>query len=236
MSRSTLWKSISDTLLTDISSGLYPQGEKLPTEAQLGVRFGVNRHTVRRALAHLVDEGIVHTRRGSGAFVAQKPTEYALGKRVRYHQNLEKEGRSVTRRVLMVERRRASREEATALRLEPNEKVQVYEGLNFGDQMPLAMFRSVFPAARFPDILDDLSQGGSVTQALEARGVGDYTRASTRINATLATATQALHLRVNEGAPLLHTIGVNVDEHGSPIEYGTTWFVGDRVTLTLEDL
>ena len=66
-------------------------------------------------------------------------------------------------------------------------------------------------------------------------GVTDYTRASTRINAKLASATQALHLRVAEGAPILRTINLNVDDQGQPLEYGRTWFAGDKVTLTLAD-
>ena len=63
----------------------------------------------------------------------------------------------------------------------------------------------------------------------------DYTRASTRINAKLANATQALHLRVAEHAPILRTISLNVDSNGTPLEYGRTWFAGDKVTLTLSD-
>ena len=63
--------------------------------------------------------------------------------------------------------------------------------------------------------------------------MADYTRASTRLTAKLANATQALHLRLTEGAPILRSAGINVDPEGVPVEYGVTWFAGDRVTLTL---
>ena len=43
----------------------------------------------------------------------------------------------------------------------------------------------------------------------------------------------ALHLRLAPGAPLLRSVAVNVDAAGQPIEFGTTWFAGDRVTLTV---
>lgn len=36
-----------------------------------------------------------------------------------------------------------------------------------------------------------------------------------------------------EGAPILRTRAVNVDGTGHPVEYGTTWFAGDRVALTV---
>jgi GntR family phosphonate transport system transcriptional regulator len=72
-----------------------------------------------------------------------------------------------------------------------------------------------------------------VTAALSRCGVEDYTRVQTRITAKLATATQALHLQISEGSPILRTTGVNADPDGVPVEFGRTWFAGDRVTLTV---
>ena len=54
------------------------------------------------------------------------------------------------------------------------------------------------------------------------------------MNAKLATATQALHLQIAEHAPILRTIGINVDSEGIPVEVGRTWFAGDKVPLTLD--
>ena len=111
--------------------------------------------------------------------------------------------------------------------------MHVYEGLSLADDQPIAIFRSLFPAARFPDLLKALETSRSVTTVLAQGGVADYTRASTRLTAKLANATQALHLRLTEGAPILRSAGINVDPEGVPVEYGVTWFAGDRVTLTL---
>ena len=43
------WRQIADTLRADIAGGTLGPGDQLPTEARLAARFGVNRHTVRRA-------------------------------------------------------------------------------------------------------------------------------------------------------------------------------------------
>lgn len=236
MARTAIWTSISNALTRDIAEGRYGPGDQLPTEAALSARFGVNRHTVRRALAAMAEDGLVHARRGAGVFVAQKPTEYPIGRRVRFHQNLAAAGRSPAKEVLMRETRAADAREAEALGLDPSAQVHVYEGLSLADNTPIAVFRSVFPADRFPDLLTDLAETRSVTTALKRHGIDDYTRASTRLTAKQATATQALHLRIAEGAPILRSISINVDETGAPIEYGHTWFAGDRVTLTLQDI
>ncbi len=234
MPRSAIWKSIADTIAAEIAGGQYRPGDKLPTEAAFATRFGVNRHTVRHALATLAAAGTLHARRGSGVYVAAVPTDYALGRRVRFHQNIAATGRTPMRQMLRMETRRADAGEAEALNLQSTAQVHLVEGLSFADDLPIAMFHSVFPAQRFPGLLAAMSRSNSVTTALAEGGVADYTRAATRLTATAATALQALHLRLPEGAPLLQSVAVNIDTAGQPVEYGTTWFAGDRVTITVQ--
>jgi GntR family phosphonate transport system transcriptional regulator len=230
-----IWKSIYTNLKSDIADGHYTPGDKLPTEAALAKRFGVNRHTVRRALGQLGDEGIVHARRGAGVFVAVIPTEYPIGRKVRFHQNLRAAGQIPAKQILSLETRACNTREAEALNLSKGGMVHVYDGLSLANGQAIALFQSVFPAARFPELLGILGEKRSVTTALAEVGIKDYTRASTHVTAKLCTPTQALHLRIPQGAPILRTVGVNIDEQGEPIEYGRTWFAGDRVTLTLND-
>ncbi|UWS79040.1 phosphonate metabolism transcriptional regulator PhnF [Phaeobacter sp. G2] len=232
--RTAVWKSITISLTDDIAQGRYSSGDKLPSEAQLAARFGVNRHTVRRALAAMAEQGLVHARRGSGVFVAAAPTDYPIGKRVRFHQNITRGGQIPAKRILALETRAADKTEAAALDLELGDFVHVYDGLSLADEQPIALFQSVFPAQVLPNMLTSLEDMQSVTAALKACGIADYTRLETRITAKLATATQALHLRISEGAPILRTTGVNIDPTGRPVEFGRTWFAGDRVTLTID--
>ena len=233
--RSPIWRSIADSLQSEIAQGLYRPGDKLPTEAELALRFGVNRHTVRHALASLAEAGLVHARRGAGVFVASRPTDYPLGRRVRFTRNIRDSGRTPSRRITRLETRPATATEAEALGLAPGDPVQVIEGLSLADDQPLAVFRSVFPAARLPGLLQEMEGQTSVSAALAACGVADFTRAETRITATLADALLALSLRLAEGAALLRTEAINVDAAGVAIEFGTTWFAGDRVALTVND-
>lgn len=233
MGRTPIWTSIAGALRAEIAGGHYRPGDKLPTEAELATRFGVNRHTVRRALAALGQEGLTHARRGAGVFVAARPTDYPIGRRVRFHQNLSAAGQSPAKEILRLETRPADAQEAEALALDAGTPVHVYEGVSIADRVPIALFRSVFPAAPFPGLLAALQETRSVTAALAQQGLADYTRAHTRLTAKQATATQALHLQIAEGAPILRSVGVNIDPEGQPVEYGHTWFAGDRVSLTV---
>jgi GntR family phosphonate transport system transcriptional regulator len=231
--RSPIWSAIAETLVSEIRGGHYHPGDKLPTEAALAARFGVNRHTVRHALASLSEAGIVHPRRGSGVFVTARPTEYRLGQRVRFHQNLLAVGQTPSRRITRAETRTADVEEASMLALPPGQAVHVVEGISLADGHPLAAFRSVFPAARFPGLPEVVIAEGSITQALKTLGLDDYTRRETRLTAQLADPMLALALLLRPGAAVLRSVAVNVDASDNPIEFGTTWFAGERVTLTV---
>lgn len=233
MTRGALWEQIADTLRAEISGGHYRPGDRLPTEQALAERFGVNRHTVRNALKALADAGMIHTRRGAGSVVAARPTDYALGRRVRFQQNLAASGRSASHRFTRIETRASDPREAAALALPQGALVHVIEGISLADDEHLATFRSVFPADRLPDFAQHVGRIGSITNALAACGVTDYTRATTRITAKTASAVRAVALQIARGAPILRSVSVNIDETGQPIEFGTTWFAGDRVTLTL---
>jgi GntR family phosphonate transport system transcriptional regulator len=159
--------------------------------------------------------------------------EYRLGQRVRFHQNLLSAGQTPSRRITRAETRAADAEEAEVLALPPGEAVHVVEGVSLADGHPLAAFRSVFPAARFPGLPGLVAAEGSITRALGALGIGDYTRRETRLTAQIAEPVLALALRLRPGAPVLQSVAVNVDVAGTPVEFGTTWFAGERVTLTV---
>jgi GntR family phosphonate transport system transcriptional regulator len=103
MRGTALWQQIYETLTHEIGSGRYPKGEKLPTEAALAKRFAVNRHTIRRALAVLQEDGLIHVRQGAGAFVSHTMVDYRLSSRTRFSQNLTGTGLKSRREILRLE-------------------------------------------------------------------------------------------------------------------------------------
>ena len=54
-----VWRQVEAILFAEIRDGLYRAPHRLPAEHELAARFAVNRHTVRQALAGLVERGIV---------------------------------------------------------------------------------------------------------------------------------------------------------------------------------
>jgi DNA-binding LacI/PurR family transcriptional regulator len=64
------YRQILEKLQSEISSGRYKPGKRLPSEAELVRRFGASRMTVFRAMHELQSLGLVTRRVGSGTYVS----------------------------------------------------------------------------------------------------------------------------------------------------------------------
>lgn len=69
IARATVVDAITEQLRTGILSGAFPAGALLPPERALAERFGVNRLTLRAALARLEALGLVQAQHGTGTVV-----------------------------------------------------------------------------------------------------------------------------------------------------------------------
>lgn len=69
----TLVSKVSADLRQALAQGEYQPGQRLPTEADLAVRYAVSRPTVRAALRELEALSLVRTQHGVGTFVADRP-------------------------------------------------------------------------------------------------------------------------------------------------------------------
>ncbi|WP_114213958.1 FadR/GntR family transcriptional regulator [Ochrobactrum sp. 3-3] len=69
LSRKSLTDAAMQSLRTEITSGRWAVGDRLPNEAALSAKLGVSRGTVREAVRALVAQGMLETRQGSGTYV-----------------------------------------------------------------------------------------------------------------------------------------------------------------------
>ena len=95
----------------------YRIGDFLPGEMQLARRFAVNRHTLRRAVDELINEGRLLRRQGKGTQVLQRPLVYPLQADSAYRDALAALGVRTEARLLERRRLSASAEEARHLQL-----------------------------------------------------------------------------------------------------------------------
>jgi len=228
------WRQIERVMLDEIATGNFKPGQQIPTESELADRFGVNRHTVRRAVAALAEAEALRVEQGRGTFVQESVLDYALGRRTRFSQIVTGRQKLPRKRLIDWETLRARSAVAKQLHLRKQERVVRLFSVSEADAMPVACSESFLPAARFEGIADIFAKTGSLTEALTYFGVEDYQRRETRITAQLPSRRIAALLRQPKARPILVASKIDVDMAGIPIECGTTSFASDRVQLVVE--
>lgn len=233
---SPLWLQIQRALEAQIADGSLRPGDRLPAEPELAARFGAHRHTVRRGVAELARKGLVRIEQGRGSFVNDHVIDYAVGRRTRVEENLLRHHRSFDGQLLSAHEAVAEADAARALKLPRRApRVLVVETLNEAGGVPISVVSHVLPLPRFAAFADAYrSSGGSVTAALAACGVSDFSRRFTRVGARLPTDAEARWLKMPKTTPVLVSESVEVDPAGVPVKFGLARFAGDRVNLVLE--
>lgn len=229
-----LWRQIQKVLEGEIRDGAVRPGERLPTEFELAERFGVNRHTVRRALAEMEEKGLLRVEQGRGTFVHEHVIDYAVGKRTRFSSNLSRLGREAAHEFLRAEVVEAEGAVAEVLALPAKARVSLLESIGMADGHRISLSTQYLSTERFPGFDVGFRETGSVTQTLKRFGVEDYTRGWTRVIARMPTPSEADALRQPRNRPVLVTEALDVDGEGQPLSFVVTRFASDWVQLVIE--
>ncbi|MBB4293410.1 GntR family phosphonate transport system transcriptional regulator [Rhizobium leguminosarum] len=231
-----LWRQIADRIREAISSGAYDETAMVPPETILAQQFGVNRHTVRSALAALAQEGIVRAVQGRGTLIERKERlNFPITKRTRFSAGIGDQAREMRGLLLDEAKEEASSEIARWLGLKSGEEVIRLETLRHADRRPVSKATSWFPAIRFAGIGQAYRKHESITKAFAELGLSDYIRATTEVTAAHASAADMADLELTPGAILLITKAMNTDLDGVPVQYSISRFAADRVQFTIEN-
>ncbi|MGE3150276.1 MAG: phosphonate metabolism transcriptional regulator PhnF, partial [Pseudorhodoplanes sp.] len=113
----SLWRRIADDIEHSIATGKFASGTKLPGETEIAGRFGVNRHTVRRAIAALSQRGLLRAERGSGTYIEARRISYPIRARTRFSEIIGDTGRAVSGRLIASALENADTDVARRLKL-----------------------------------------------------------------------------------------------------------------------
>lgn len=229
-----LWRRIADDIERAIVQGDFVPGERLPGEIEIADRFGVNRHTVRRALSELTERGLVRAARGSGTFVETSRLPYPIKPRTRFSEIVGAAGHQAGGRLLGSAVEAASGHIARQLGLAPATPVVRLDILRSVDRIPVSVGTTWLPVERVPKAARHYRASRSMTKVLASAGFSDYRRHSTRISAAVVDALDAARLRLTAGRPLIVVDSVDVTPDGRPILATHARFAADRVELVVE--
>jgi GntR family transcriptional regulator len=215
--------------LLDFIGSLEP-GSAVPTERELADVWETSRTTVRQALADLVAEGRLVRRQGSGTYVAEPKITWPLYL-ASFTEQVKASGFVPSAEVIAVQRVTAAGELVERLGVAPRTPVYRLERRRLADGWPIAVETSWLPSRRFPGLTRLIRSHGSLHEILGSHFQTSLVMGEESIETAPATPREAGHLQVDVGTPMLVVSRQNFDVKGAVVEFGRTWFRGDRVTL-----
>lgn len=201
-----------------IRTGEFPEGARLPSEAELARLFGCSRMTVRAALAALAAEGLVQRRHGLGTFTSRPRALRRFWTVLSFTEEMRAHGVEVENRLLSVRREPPSESVRAALALSRGEPVYRVRRLRLVAGHPVAYHVSCVPVRLCPD-LDRLDlESDSLYRLVENRYGYRFTRCDRTYRPVRAKAGEARLLEVPAGTPVLRVEGVAYVEAGVPLD------------------
>ncbi|MFB7635871.1 GntR family transcriptional regulator [Streptomyces sp. NPDC056149] len=206
------------------------EGEPLPAERELALRFEVSRETLRQALRELVLEGRLR-RLGRGTVVAGPKMEQPLSL-ASYTEGVRRQGRRPGRHLVSLDRFPSPPALARDLGLAAGDAVWHLERVLLADDERVGLESTYVAVDRAPDLAADFEPDSSFYAYLHERldiGFGD---ADERLETVLATPREALLIGTPGALPMLLIHRWSRDTQGRPLERVRSLYRGDRFSFT----
>ncbi len=222
-----LFAQIEANLRQRILSNQLVAGNKLPSEAELEVEFGVSRITVRQALAALHTSGLIEKVNGRGSFVTRPTDAPDLGPLTGFYEHMRSQGHTTHGRTISVRQVRATAGPAKALCVAVGTPLSAVTTLRFVDNKPLAMGVIYGAPALMKAMLREDIEINDAMSLLESRLGYRLKTMHVESSAVLAGKSRAQHLNISATAPVLRIRFTPHDASDQPVLYSEMYFRGD---------
>lgn len=226
-----LWLQTVNHIKHEVLSGDLAPGTRLASERELTEHWGISRVTLRKALQHLVTEGVLSSSHGRGWYVASgEPAREFPNTLESFTETAARMGLRASASVLSETRGSASVDEAEVLSIAPGAPILRLERLRKLDDVAIALDSSTVPLAALPDLDGVDFAHASIFDLLTASGYAPE-RADSTVEAAPAGVGEAELLGVEVGTPLLVMRQVTHRGDGKPVAISAIKYVGERYRL-----
>jgi DNA-binding GntR family transcriptional regulator len=213
-----LYFQVARQLEEAIETGSLPPGSRLPNEIDFAGRLGLSRPTMRRAIQHLVDEGLLVRKRGVGTQVVHTKVRRSI-ELTSLYDDLTAANQRPRTEVLANLVEPATGPVALGLNVPEGAPVLAVERLRYAQDEPLALMHNYLPADLVELSTEELAEHG-LYELLRTSGV--HLRLATQtIGARTASAAEARLLAERRSAPLLAMTRTTYDDRGRIVEYAS---------------
>jgi len=226
-----LWLQVSALIAEDVARGRLPAGSRLSAERELCAQLGVSRVTLRKALTHLVDDGVLRPSHGRGWYVAAASERKDWPNRLEsFSETAARMNLTPTSKVLRASVDPATLDEAEELGVAPGTPLFHLERIRLLEGIPTAIDRTRVPAHVAPALAETDFATGSLYAVLAEAGA-EPAHAEATIEAQSSTPLTADALGIPEGQPVLRMRELAYDAASKPLFVSEIVYAGDRYRL-----
>ncbi len=224
---------LKNDLVDEIHAGVYAPNDRLPSQRELGERYGLSHMTVRRAINELVQEGVIYARQGQGIYVADSKQEAERGPLFSFTEDMALRGMRASSRVLEKRIVNASTMLASTLQVVVGQPLVCLRRLRLADNEPMAIQTAYVPSRLCPGLLELDLEDASLYELLQRHYGLRIDDRQSAAGAAMTTEEEASLLGVAHPAALLVTEQITFLDTGAPIEFVRSLYRGDRYQLPI---
>jgi GntR family transcriptional regulator len=229
-----LYFQLKNILKSQITTQELKGQQRLPSEAELCIKYGISRATVRQALLELEKEGFIYRERGKGTFVTDQSGLKQLSLKGTI-ENLIAAGRGTRIKVLEYREVSPPFRVAEILQLNDNQDVFQLEILRLTPKGPFGYSFIYLPQDLGKTISrDEFSEATEFITLVEGKLSRRVHRASQTIGVALATEEVARNLSIKAESPVLVIERQYYARDGAPLFMSLTRFRPDLYKYRIE--
>lgn len=214
-----LYYQLVDALKKHIEAEMIPH-DKLLSERELCLHYGVSRTTVRLALQELETLGYIYKKHGKGTFVSDLSNQAgSLAGAYSFTEEMQALGRTPKTSILAFEKRAATKQLAECLNVSLGEAIFKIKRLRLADDVPLMVERSYLPAKLFLGLDLSLLESKPLYDVFLEDFEQHVQVAEEEFYASIVYAKDAELLHICDGAPILHLKRTTFNTKNEIIEY-----------------
>jgi len=227
-----LYIQIMRLVVDEIGRGTWVIGDRIPSEDELAVRFGVSKITIRQALSNLAADGYLMKVQGRGTFVAGNKPVVGLTMKTGFTDGLFGRGVQETREVL--ERGAVEPPEEVRRLLGTDGPIYRIANRRLAEGVPVSSDESYVPAGLLPGIEGEDLGGFRLFAAIQERGTRKVFRMRQTVEITTLTVREADTLGAEAGKPVLAVHRLLIGAEDLPLAYSRIVEIGERFKLETE--
>ena len=225
-----LYARLKERIIQDVELGRVQPGDRLPSQRELCQQFQMSHMTVRRAIAELIAEGVIHAIPGKGLYITEQkhPAETTM---IGFTGEMSARGYTVSSRILEKGLLPASTVIARTLEVPLGSELAYLHRLRLVNDQPISLQYSYLVHSLCPGILEHIHENTSLYAVLNQIYQINLINTLTTVEASLANKAQADLMGLSVPAALLIVEQINNKNGKVPIEYSRLAYRSDKYMI-----